>query len=125
MDAHGFVMVKAEPLPEGTPIVQGYDFNKVHPRSEPCVGRQRYSRSCWLTPRDGTAAAGGCWLKQGLDYEALMASLKTTGFQATSFGQAVDEVNRMVPGPPPPHSCPRFVCLLFGGGGLRGGGHVV
>lgn len=60
MDAHGFVMVKAEPLPEGTPIVQGYDFNK------------------------------------GLDYEALMASLKTTGFQATSFGQAVDEVNRML-----------------------------
>jgi hypothetical protein len=29
MDAHGFVMVKAEPLPEGTPIVEGYDFNKV------------------------------------------------------------------------------------------------
>jgi deoxyhypusine synthase len=53
-------MVKAEPLPEGTPIVQGFDFNK------------------------------------GLDYEALFASLKTTGFQATSFGQAVEEVNRML-----------------------------
>jgi deoxyhypusine synthase len=50
--------------------------------------------------------------KQGLDYEALMASLKTTGFQATSFGQAVDEVNRMVPVPP---AQPTLFVLLGGG----------
>jgi hypothetical protein len=39
---------------------------------------------------------------KGVDYDGLFASLKTTGFQATNFGLAVDEINRMVPSPPPP-----------------------
>ena len=33
---------------------------------------------------------------QGLDYEKLLSSYLTTGFQATSFGLAVQEINRMV-----------------------------
>jgi len=33
---------------------------------------------------------------QGLDYEKLLASYLTSGFQATSFGLAVQEVNKMV-----------------------------
>eukprot|EP01111_Echinosteliopsis_oligospora_P005644 TRINITY_DN1913_c0_g1_i1.p1 TRINITY_DN1913_c0_g1~~TRINITY_DN1913_c0_g1_i1.p1 ORF type:complete len:315 (+),score=93.63 TRINITY_DN1913_c0_g1_i1:3-947(+) len=32
----------------------------------------------------------------GIDYEELLKSYMTTGFQATSFGQAVDEINRMI-----------------------------
>jgi len=33
---------------------------------------------------------------QGLDYEKLLQSYLTAGFQATSFGLAVQEVNKMV-----------------------------
>lgn len=32
----------------------------------------------------------------GLDYSALLASYKLSGFQATNFGKAVDEINNMV-----------------------------
>ncbi len=31
VSAEGIVMIKSEPLPEGTPEVRGYDFNKVLP----------------------------------------------------------------------------------------------
>ena len=31
-----------------------------------------------------------------IDYDALLNSLKYSGYQATSVGQAIDEVNRMV-----------------------------
>ena len=53
------VLVQSEAVPDGTPKVQGYDFNK------------------------------------GLDYSALLDSYKTIGFQATHFGRAVEEINRM------------------------------
>jgi deoxyhypusine synthase len=33
---------------------------------------------------------------QGLDYGKLIGSYITTGFQATTFGLAVNEVNKMV-----------------------------
>ncbi|KAF7269709.1 hypothetical protein GWI33_017229 [Rhynchophorus ferrugineus] len=33
---------------------------------------------------------------QGLDYNKLLNSYTQTGFQATSFGLAVDEINRMI-----------------------------
>eukprot|EP00899_Mesostigma_viride_P015673 jgi/Mesvir1/24106/Mv10828-RA.1 len=33
---------------------------------------------------------------RGIDYGALLESYKTTGFQATTFGQAVDEIQRML-----------------------------
>lgn len=32
----------------------------------------------------------------GVDYQKLLSSFRTTGFQATSFGRAVQEINRMV-----------------------------
>ena len=32
----------------------------------------------------------------GLDYAALLATYKFSGFQATNFGKAVDEINNMV-----------------------------
>ena len=34
---------------------------------------------------------------QGIDYQALFASYKTTGFQASSLALAIEEINRMVP----------------------------
>uniref|UniRef100_A0A146L376 deoxyhypusine synthase n=3 Tax=Lygus hesperus TaxID=30085 RepID=A0A146L376_LYGHE len=56
----GAVMRSSDPLPQSTPVVQGYDFNK------------------------------------GVDYKALLKSYKNSGFQATSLGLAIDEVNRML-----------------------------
>jgi deoxyhypusine synthase len=32
----------------------------------------------------------------GIDFSGLLKSFYTTGFQATNFAQAVDEINRMV-----------------------------
>lgn len=55
------VLSGSEPLPEGMPIVRGYDF------SEPSV-----------------------------DYEKLLQSYATSGFQASHFGQAVEIINSMV-----------------------------
>lgn len=54
------VLFRSDKIPEGTPTVKGYDFNK------------------------------------GLDYDALFASLKSTGFQATEFGRAIEEIKSMI-----------------------------
>ncbi|XP_041370047.1 deoxyhypusine synthase-like isoform X2 [Gigantopelta aegis] len=58
--ATGAVLVKSEPLPEGTPTVQGYDFN------------------------------------QGIDYHKLLGTYAQSGFQASNFGLAVKEINKMI-----------------------------
>lgn len=42
---------------------------------------------------------------QGVNYKALMQSFYNTGFQATHFGQAVREINRMVRILKPPADC--------------------
>jgi deoxyhypusine synthase len=54
------VLQESAPMPEGTPIVAGYDWN------------------------------------QGINYEAILKSFKYSGFQATNFGKAVDEINKMI-----------------------------
>lgn len=54
------VLQESIKIPEGTPVVKGYDFN------------------------------------QGINYHELLKSYKTSGFQATNFGLAVDEINRML-----------------------------
>ena len=33
---------------------------------------------------------------KGVDYHELLSTFKTSGFQATNFGLAVDEINKMV-----------------------------
>lgn len=45
---------------------------------------------------EGSLTVHGYDFDRGLDYHALLQSYLTTGFQATSFGQAVNEINRMV-----------------------------
>lgn len=45
---------------------------------------------------EGTKVVHGYDFQPALDYHALLQSYLTTGFQATSFGQAVNEINRMV-----------------------------
>ena len=40
--------------------------------------------------------AAGYDFNQGVDHDKLLDSFLTTGFQATNFGKAVEEVRRMV-----------------------------
>lgn len=54
------VLRKSEKLPDETPIVKGYEWNK------------------------------------GIDYNQLLGSYLHSGFQATNFGLAVNEINKMV-----------------------------
>mmetsp|Transcript_22976 Transcript_22976/g.38460 ORF Transcript_22976/g.38460 Transcript_22976/m.38460 type:complete len:368 (+) Transcript_22976:420-1523(+) len=56
----GAVLVASDTLPEGTPVIRGYDFNK------------------------------------GVNHDELLNSLLVSGFQATNFGKAVQEVQRMI-----------------------------
>lgn len=45
---------------------------------------------------EGKEVVKGYDFNNGLDYERLMASYKVIGFQATNFGLAVNEINRMI-----------------------------
>lgn len=54
------VLVASDKLPENTPTVKGYDFNK------------------------------------GINYDELLKTYVASGFQATNFGKAVEEINKMV-----------------------------
>lgn len=54
------VLQESTPMPDGTPVVKGYDWN------------------------------------QGINYDELLKSYKNSGFQATNFGKAVDEINKMI-----------------------------
>lgn len=45
---------------------------------------------------DDTPIAGGYDWSQGIDYDKILSSFKSTGFQATNFGKAVDEINKMI-----------------------------
>jgi hypothetical protein len=67
------VLGTSEALPAGTPLVRGYEFP---PRG------------------DGPGGAGAP--PPPVDYERLLDAMATTGFQATSFGEAVAELNRMI-----------------------------
>jgi len=64
------VLGGSESLPEGTPVVRGYEF----------------------------AAPGGAPgdTLPPVDYERLLTAMATTGFQASAFGAAVVEVKRML-----------------------------
>lgn len=48
-------------------------------------------------PEYSTEVRGYDW-SQGVNYEGLLNSYATSGFQATSYGQGVQEINRMVGG---------------------------
>ena len=45
---------------------------------------------------EGSETVKGYDFNNGLDYAALLATYKFSGFQATNFGKAVDEINNMV-----------------------------
>lgn len=43
-----------------------------------------------------TPQVTGYDFNQGINYDKILESYLTTGFQATNFGQAVQEINKMV-----------------------------
>ena len=63
------VLGESASMPEGTPICKGFDFNTT------------------LGPNGG----GG----EAAILEGIINSMKSTGFQATNLGMAIDEINRM------------------------------
>ena len=46
----------------------------------------------------GSEEVRGYDFSNGVDYRVLLESYRTTGFQATNFGKAVEEINKMVRG---------------------------
>lgn len=44
----------------------------------------------------GSSEVKGYDFSNGVDYRALLESYRTTGFQASNFGKAVEEINKMV-----------------------------
>ena len=79
-------------------------------------------------PMDPSAVeVGGYDFEEGIGLQAVLDSMLRTGFQATSFGQAVEEVRRMIrwrlsdeevaPGESPEHADPEFraqvKCKIF------------
>lgn len=47
-------------------------------------------------PRDTPTVKGYDWKASGINYEEILKSYTHTGFQATNFGKAVHEINKMV-----------------------------
>ena len=45
---------------------------------------------------ENTETVKGYDFNNGLDYGALLASYRYSGFQATNFGKALEEINKMV-----------------------------
>ena len=44
----------------------------------------------------GSSEVKGYDFSNGVDYHELLESYRTTGFQASNFGKAVEEINNMV-----------------------------
>lgn len=69
-------------------------------KEELCDGIQELAKSAVLAPSTslpaGTSTVKGYDFNKGLDYHELFKSMLYTGFQATHFGQAVIEINRML-----------------------------
>ena len=54
------------------------------------------TRSAAIPNQESLPHVNGYDLNHGIDYHALLQTYKTTGFQATNFGLAVDQINAMV-----------------------------
>lgn len=61
----------------------------------PSVARDAVLKESSPLPEDMPQIIGYDF-NQGVDHKALLQSFLTTGFQASSFGQAVLEINKMV-----------------------------
>lgn len=63
----------------------------------PKVSREAVlAKSAPIPHQQSLPRVSGYDFNQGIDYHALLDSYKTTGYQATNFGLAVDQINSMV-----------------------------
>lgn len=47
-------------------------------------------------PQDTPTVRGYDWNSHGVNYEEILRSYTNTGFQATNFGKAIEEIRKMV-----------------------------
>jgi deoxyhypusine synthase len=63
--------------------------------TEPDLAKDAVLKESAKLPEDTPIVQGYDW-SQGVNYEKILKSFKTCGFQATNFGLAVDEINKMI-----------------------------
>jgi deoxyhypusine synthase len=63
--------------------------------TEPDLAKDAVLQESEPMPKDTPVVAG--WdFNQGVNYDGILKSFKYSGFQATNFGKAVDEINKMI-----------------------------
>lgn len=63
--------------------------------TEPDLAKDAVLQESQPMPKD-TPTVAGYDFNQGVNYDAILKSFKYLGFQATNFGNAVDEINKMI-----------------------------
>lgn len=63
--------------------------------SEPEIAKEAVLQQSVKMP-ESTPTVKGYDFNDGINYHELLSSYKFSGFQATNFGKAVDEINKMV-----------------------------
>lgn len=61
----------------------------------PGIAKEAVLQQSSSLPED-TPIVTGYDFNAGVDYAAIMASYRNSGFQATNLGKAIDEINKMV-----------------------------
>lgn len=64
-------------------------------KQEPAIAKDAVLVVSSQLPADTPVVAGYDW-DEGVDYDRLLQTYLTSGFQATNFGKAVNEINNMV-----------------------------
>lgn len=63
--------------------------------NEPQIAKDAVLVTSKKLPHDTPIVEGYNW-NNGINYDQILNSYKNSGFQATNFGNAVDEINKMV-----------------------------
>lgn len=70
-------------------------MSSTPPTTEPLIASQAVlTPSCKIA--EDTPKVTGYDFNNGINYDEILKSFLTSGFQATNFGNAVEEINKMV-----------------------------
>ena len=103
--AEGLVMIGSEDMPADTPIVKGCVPSRLKSMGSDaheiaCASPSDSSENCLsrtlLFPRPSAMLYCSYDFENGVDFDKLFEAYKTTGFQATNLGLAIEEVKKMV-----------------------------
>lgn len=64
-------------------------------KHEPSIAKEAVLVASTELPAGTPTVSGYDW-NNGIDYDRLFQSYINSGFQATNFGKAIDEINKMV-----------------------------